>query len=319
MNEFRLGWSAVRLASVAIVAVIGASTSGEVHKIVSPSSMAKDEGNSSLRPNVAPNRLQFLFPASDFAGLPASQRFLVAINFRGDRTQTQAVDRIFPDGEWWMSTTDKTSATLSRVFADNHGPNKTLVQDGLYTFRILGTGPPQGPRDFADGMRFQKPFYYDPSQGNLLIEHTWRTMGSPVSQPALDNQSSPEFTLLVGGNPDAISGNLFTGRSITQFEFAAPPPGDFNQDGTVDAADYVVWRKGLGTIYTPDDFDLWRAHFGEMAGSGTTGDPLGASVEPLPAVPEPRCIVLGGSIVWALVLLDRKFWHGCRPPQRFRS
>jgi hypothetical protein len=23
--------------------------------------------------------------------------------------------------------------------------------------------------------------------------------------------------------------------------------GDFNGDGTVDAADYVVWRKGLGT------------------------------------------------------------------------
>ena len=26
--------------------------------------------------------------------------------------------------------------------------------------------------------------------------------------------------------------------------------GDFNGDGSVDAADYNVWRKGMGTIYT---------------------------------------------------------------------
>jgi hypothetical protein len=278
---------------------------GEVVKIVSPSPMAKDEGDASLRPNVAPNRLQFLFPASDFVGLPASQRFLVALNFRGDQTQSQAVDRIFPDGEWWMSTTDKTSATLSRVFADNHGPNKTLVHTGLYTQHILGSG---SPRDFADGMRFQKPFYYDPSQGNLLIEHIWRTTGSPVPQPVLDIQSSPEFTLLAGGNPDAASGNLFTGRSITQFEFAAGPPGDFNQDGTVDAADYVVWRKGLGTNYSEADYDQWRGHFGETAGSGAIA-PLSrvpASAAPLSAaVPESPSFLAG----CALMSLYPRRWN----------
>src|SRR5262249_15044183 len=40
-------------------------------------------------------------------------------------------------------------------------------------------------------------------------------------------------------------------------------PGDFNYDGTVDAADYVVWRKGLGTTYTQSDYDTWRSHFGQ--------------------------------------------------------
>ena len=50
---------------------------------------------------------------------------------------------------------------------------------------------------------------------------------------------------------------------------AAPyPPGDFNQNGIVDAADYVVWRKSLGT---PGEYDLWRSHYGQTAaGSGTT-------------------------------------------------
>ena len=41
-------------------------------------------------------------------------------------------------------------------------------------------------------------------------------------------------------------------------------PGDFNGNGVVDAADYVAWRKGLGTLYTQNDYNVWRAHFGQM-------------------------------------------------------
>jgi hypothetical protein len=59
--------------------------------------------------------------------------------------------------------------------------------------------------------------------------------------------------------------------------------GDFNFDGSVDAADYVVWRKGLGTTYTPADYDVWRANFGATASSGT-GAMVGAAV-PEPATP----------------------------------
>jgi hypothetical protein len=48
-----------------------------------------------------------------------------------------------------------------------------------------------------------------------------------------------------------------------------PLPGDYNIDGSVDAADYVVWRNGLGTTYTPDDYNVWRTNFGRTVGSGT--------------------------------------------------
>jgi hypothetical protein len=54
--------------------------------------------------------------------------------------------------------------------------------------------------------------------------------------------------------------------------------GDFNGDGVVDAADYVVWRKSLGQsgaglvadanrsgLIDQGDFDLWRANFGRRA------------------------------------------------------
>jgi hypothetical protein len=75
-------------------------------------------------------------------------------------------------------------------------------------------------------------------------------------------------------------------------------PGDFNEDGAVDAADYVAWRKGLGTTYTQTDYDVWRAHFGQTAGSGSTGyghrdSGLGASSESLSAaIPEPGGLFL---------------------------
>ena len=66
-------------------------------------------------------------------------------------------------------------------------------------------------------------------------------------------------------------------------------PGDFNSDGTVDAADYVVWRNGLGPIYTQVDYNVWRAHFGQTAGSGAALP----SAQPLSAVvPEPATIAV---------------------------
>ena len=62
-------------------------------------------------------------------------------------------------------------------------------------------------------------------------------------------------------------------------------PGDYNFDGTVDAADYVVWRKHDGTTYTQADYDLWRANFGATAdsGSGSTFDRTSQFVAPEPA------------------------------------
>ena len=49
--------------------------------------------------------------------------------------------------------------------------------------------------------------------------------------------------------------NLYTTGEVT---LAAVPslPGDFNNDGTVDAADYVVWRKTDGT---QTGYNAWRA------------------------------------------------------------
>jgi hypothetical protein len=76
--------------------------------------------------------------------------------------------------------------------------------------------------------------------------------------------------------------------------------GDFNTDGKVDAADYVVWRKGAAA---PADYNAWRAHFGATVGSGS-GATGSAS-----AVPEPVSIALLLTALVGLALSRRATTH----------
>jgi hypothetical protein len=78
-----------------------------------------------------------------------------------------------------------------------------------------------------------------------------------------------------------------------------PLDGDYNGDGVVDAADYVVWRENLGTSNPlPNDaiggvigqaqYDQWRANFGATLSGGGSGTAIGARTN----VPEPSSIFL---------------------------
>ncbi len=62
-------------------------------------------------------------------------------------------------------------------------------------------------------------------------------------------------------------------------------PADFNQDGTVDAADYTVWRDGNSPDSTQAGYLLWRANYGAVQGGATA---QAASV----AAPEPGAMLL---------------------------
>ncbi|HEX5472636.1 MAG TPA: SGNH/GDSL hydrolase family protein [Lacipirellulaceae bacterium] len=66
-------------------------------------------------------------------------------------------------------------------------------------------------------------------------------------------------------------------------------PGDFNHDAKVDAADYVVWRKGLSAGYIASDYDVWRNHLGETAASGRSSATTEFRGTP---VPEPASMIL---------------------------
>jgi len=88
-------------------------------------------------------------------------------------------------------------------------------------------------------------------------------------------------------------------------------PGDYNQNGVVDAADYTVWRKTLGQSVAElgtgadgngngaieaNDYTVWRANFGDtVAGSGSLSS----------SVPEPSGILLALVGLFAVLTLGR--------------
>ena len=64
----------------------------------------------------------------------------------------------------------------------------------------------------------------------------------------------------------------------------APYNGDYNGNHVVDAADYVLWRKGLGTTYTQSDYYVWRSQYGQtVPGAGSGMDSHAAVPEPATA------------------------------------
>ncbi|HEX2475338.1 MAG TPA: PEP-CTERM sorting domain-containing protein [Lacipirellulaceae bacterium] len=83
---------------------------------------------------------------------------------------------------------------------------------------------------------------------------------------------------------------------IVRYESIPLPPlaGDYNNNGVVDAADYVVWRKN--DINGQQGYDDWRANFGR------TATPGGASAL-WDAIPEPATVVL---LVVAALFVRRK-------------
>ncbi len=97
-----------------------------------------------------------------------------------------------------------------------------------------------------------------------------------------DSTSLPE---LAAGLAWSISYN----PTNVQLSVVQALAGDYNVDGTVDASDYVVWRKNGGT---PQEYNAWRTNFGAttagaaaVARSGATG-----SARANTAIPEPATV-----------------------------
>jgi hypothetical protein len=101
-----------------------------------------------------------------------------------------------------------------------------------------------------------------------------------VSQPAGTNIMFGSADINGGASTDPLRFDLlFT--LIDNVRVEADVDGDYNQNGTVDVADYTVWRDGGSPDDTIAGYNLWRTNFGRASGSG-------AAVP----VPEPMAWVL---------------------------
>jgi hypothetical protein len=100
---------------------------------------------------------------------------------------------------------------------------------------------------------------------------------------------------LLGGNLGTDQAS-FSNMVVTYIPAALP--GDFNNDGTVDAADYVVWRKaGL----PGEKYQEWRSNYGASSIVSSS-----RAVAAFSAVPEPARVAFIPAAAAAVCLRHRQ-------------
>lgn len=85
-------------------------------------------------------------------------------------------------------------------------------------------------------------------------------------------------------------------------------PGDFNADGTVNAADFLIWQRGVGSSNSKSgadanrdglvnelDLEVWQQHYGESYGNANSS---------LASIPEPGSVAL--TLTFVLLFIGRR-------------
>lgn len=116
-----------------------------------------------------------------------------------------------------------------------------------------------------------------------------------------------------GATADAHSAHLrYIGDFFEQLPIAKLIPGDFNLSGSVDAADYILWRKKNGGGALPNDgnitpgvtdtadYTYWRSRYGAtFTPAINTGSGLSEST----SIPEPISLTLVGCALVAAITI----------------
>jgi len=194
-------------------------------QLVVPNGLANVEGNSSMADpfNSTSFRFQQVFDASQFAFLGSGTARIDQISFRIDGASTSDVILFFGDGSVTLSTTQKKPDSLSPVFADNRGLDAVTVFNNALSFGGLRQ-PSTAPYDFHATLGGTTPFYYSPSQGNLLIEIAG-VAGQPFLPGALDAQfdTGDSLSRVFATSNLAPSGTADSLGLVTEFDIAVIP------------------------------------------------------------------------------------------------
>jgi len=170
-------------------------------------------------------------------------------------------------------------------------PTMQFSRDGL-TWLMSSGEPMYLAGSTTDDPRFRLLFYF----GMSTLDGTgeWEEIRPGMYRVV--------YAATAGNTESIFDSEIGVGEMFVTFTFEIP--GDYNRDGKVGAADYVLWRKRLGSfglnlpadgnknnIIDQGDYYVWRDNFGKsLQGSATSLELPSAT-----AIPEP-----GSSIALAL-------------------
>jgi subtilisin-like proprotein convertase family protein len=156
-------------------------------------------------------------------------------------------------------------------------PNTTTDETGFYLFENL----PEAEYIIREEPR--PGWVQVPPANTSIVSAVWANGQWTVNVVGLDDPNDPNGPDSRRNVKNVNFGNSSAGPAL---------PGDYNVNGTVDAADYVLWRKflsanvsppfsgadgnGNGTVDQPD-YGVWRANFGDISGGGASA-PVAESI-----------------------------------------
>ncbi len=212
-----------------------------VNHPVMPGGYEEVEGNSLLVEPFSPEgghqspfRFQQVYGASELAHSTGPLGgWIYAIGFRADGIGIDdSYQGYFSDFSIRFSVTDRGPDELSPVFAENVGSRVSTMVLGRTSIGV-GRDNGQNPEPFTMFFTFlSNPYFYDPSQGNLLMEVNNRggflfgiRHGGVATLDAVDTAGDGVSSVIAGniGNQVPTAGTVSTKGLVTSFRIVPVP------------------------------------------------------------------------------------------------
>jgi hypothetical protein len=112
-------------------------------------------------------RHQQVYGSNEF---PAGAMLIHELRFRPDRVHGNAFTTTVSNIRIKLSTTQRSPTALSPGYAENAGADDTVVFEGSLPLSSQFQGPVNGPKVFDMIVPLSQPFFYDPANGNLVVD-----------------------------------------------------------------------------------------------------------------------------------------------------
>jgi parallel beta-helix repeat protein len=201
-----------------------------------------------------------------------------ALNIQGGSTGNTLLNNILLNEHPTRGAIDISPDSLSGLVSDYNAVISRFTTDDADTILTLQQWQSQTGQDPHSLVSDAAHLFVNAAAGDYHLISTAPAINAGTSQfaPSVD----------LDGNPRPI-GAAF---DIGAYEFGATAVrGDYNRNGVVDAADYVVWRHTVGQtvpkssgadgdgdgVIGPGDYSVWRANFGatQVAASRAVAEP----------------------------------------------